>query len=114
MAKFGTYWRNNSGAWKDAVGRLIRYGLGSFTKKDKLKSGDWVGITPVYCYVPEIGWTTLGVFTNVEMKHSDWKFYQSDETACHQKNFHDIVIANGGFAGFARNPEEFRRIIKRG
>jgi hypothetical protein len=63
--------RNNSGAWKDAVGRVIWYGLGSFKKKDNFKSGDYVGITPVLI-TPDMVGAVIGVFTNIEMKESDW------------------------------------------
>lgn len=114
-AKLGIdLWRNNSGVLPDENGRPVRFGLGSFTKKDEKASSDFIGITPVNAYVEGIGWTVLGVFTAVEMKPSDWKFYQSDKRACYQKNFHDIVRKNGGFAGFATNEADFLRIIRRG
>lgn len=105
-------WRNNSGAWKDDTGRVIWYGLGSFTKRDKYKSSDYIGIVPTVI-TPDMVGKTLGVFVAVEMKAEDWKFYQSDEIALKQKNFHDIVKKAGGYAGFARNILDFRRIIGR-
>jgi hypothetical protein len=104
--------RNNSGAWRDESGRLIRYGLGSFTKADKVASSDFIGITPVFI-TPDMVGKVLGVFTAVEMKPSDWKFLQSDERALHQSNFHAIVKKAGGFAGFATCVKDFRRIIGR-
>lgn len=108
-----TLFRNNSGAWKDDTGRFMRYGLGSFdSKRDKLASSDYIGITPVFI-TPDMVGQVIGVFTAVEMKPSDWKFVQSDERALHQRNFHDIVKKAGGFAGFATCVADFRRIISR-
>ena len=104
--------RNNSGGFYDETGRFIRYGLGSFTDKDQKASSDYIGITPVFI-TPDMVGKVLGVFTAVEMKPSDWKFYQSDKRALYQKNFHDIVKKSGGFAGFATNILDFRRIIGR-
>lgn len=112
-AKLGdTLWRNNSGGFYDETGRFVRYGLGSFTDKDEKKSSDWIGITPKFI-TPQMVGTVLGVFTALEMKAEGWKFYQSDKRALHQKNFHDIVRANGGYAGFAIYPNDYRRITGR-
>ena len=105
-------WRNNSGGFYDERGRFVRYGLGSFTEKDEKASSDYIGITPVFI-TPDMVGKVVGVFTAVEMKPEGWKFYQSDKRALHQKNFHDIVRQNGGFAGFATCIKEFRRIINR-
>lgn len=106
--------RNNSGAYKDEYGHFIRYGLGSFIpEKDKKASSDYIGIAPTLI-TPEMVGHYIGVFTAVEMKPDDWRFLPSDKRALYQKNFHDMVIQNGGFAGFARNVDEFRRIIGRG
>lgn len=108
-------WRNNVGVLRDENGRPIRYGLANDTAalNKNIKSSDFIGITPVQAYVEGIGWTVLGVFTAIETKAEDWKFYQSDERALAQQAFHDIVRKAGGFAGFARNITEFRRIIGR-
>lgn len=105
-------WRNNSGGFYDEKGRFVRYGLGSFTEKDDYKSSDYIGITPVFI-TPEMVGSVVGVFTAVEMKAEGWKFYQSDKRALKQSNFHDMVLRNGGYAGFASNVPEFRRIIRR-
>lgn len=104
--------RNNSGGCYDDTGRFIRYGLGSFTEKDQKASSDFIGITPMLIMPDMIG-RIVGVFTAVEMKAENWKFYQSDKRALHQKNFHDMIAQHGGFAGFARNVEDFRKIIGR-
>lgn len=107
-----TLWRNNSGMLFNEHGTPVRYGLGSFTPKDKKKSSDFIGITPKFI-TPQMVGTVLGVFTAVEMKAEGWKFYHSDETALHQRNFHDIVRANGGYAGFAIYPNDYKRITGR-
>lgn len=108
-----TLLRNNSGGFYDEKERFVRYGLGSFEKKDKMKSSDYIGLTPEWAYIPRFGWLWVGVFTAVEMKPLGWKFTTSDERACHQQNFHDMVKKNGGYAGFATCPNDFRRIIGR-
>jgi hypothetical protein len=105
-------WRNNSGGFFDNTGRFVRYGLGSFTDKDEMKSSDYIGIKPTFI-TPQMVGTVLGVFTAVEMKAEGWKFYQSEKRALHQRNFHDIVRANGGYAGFAIYPNDYRRITGR-
>jgi hypothetical protein len=104
--------RNNSGGFYDETGRFVRYGLGGFTDRDKKASSDYIGITPVFV-TPDMVGTVVGVFTAVEMKPEGWKILPSDKRALYQRNFHDIVIQSGGFAGFATNVPEFRRIIGR-
>lgn len=103
--------RNNSGGFYDERGRFVRYGLGSYTDKDQLASSDYIGWTPVFITPDMIG-AVLPVFTAVETKPSDWVFIKSDKRALHQKNFIDNVLNAGGYAGFARNVDDFRRIIK--
>lgn len=107
--------RNNVGACQDATGRLIRYGLMNESAKqnEQIKSSDYVGICPVWCYRENIGWGWVGVFTAVETKASTWQFSQSDKRALAQSKFHDMVRSYGGFAGFATGPDDVRRIIGR-
>ena len=106
-------YRNNSGALKDEFGRLVRYGLCNESKQlnDKIKSSDLIGVTPVNAYVEGVGWVKLGVFTAIECKPEGWVFYESDKRAVAQLAFIDIIRKAGGFAGFARSVEEFKRII---
>jgi hypothetical protein len=106
--------RNNVGACMDEHGRLIRYGLMNESAKqnEKIKSSDYIGITPVRCFVDNLGLVTLGVFTAIETKASDWTFSQNDKRAVAQAAFHDIVRGYGGFAGFATGPDDVRRIIR--
>lgn len=105
-------WRNNSGAFVDQTGRMVRYGLCNDSKKlsDRVKSSDYIGITPV-TITPDMVGRTIGVFTAIETKDSEWKFLQSDKRSLAQAAFHDIVRRAGGFAGFARSIEEFKKIV---
>lgn len=103
-------WRNNSGGFYDEKGRFVRYGLGSFEDRHKLKSSDWIGITPVFI-TPDMVGRVVGVFTAIETKHSDWKFSSADKRCLYQKNFIDKVVSAGGYAGFATCVNDFRKII---
>lgn len=96
-----TLWRNNNGAFQDASGRWVRYGLcnDSTALSNHVKSSDFIGIAPG------------GIFTAIEIKPSDWTFDETDKRAIAQKNFHDIVKAAGGYAGFVRNIEDFKKIV---
>ncbi len=104
--------RNNSGGYYDEHGRFVRYGLGSFTDKDEKASSDYIGYTPTFI-TPQMVGMILPIFTAIEMKPSDWKFYQKDKRALYQKNFHDMITAANGHAGFATCVDDFRRIIGR-
>lgn len=108
-------WRNNSGVLKNEQGTPVRYGLmnESSALNEKIKSSDYVGITPINAYVEGIGWTVLGVFTAIEMKHSKWRFNPLDKKELAQEAFCNIVRQAGGFAGFATCPEDFRKIIRK-
>ena len=107
-------WRNNVGACMDDRGRMIRYGLcnDSPILAKHVKSSDFIGIAPVVVTQEMVG-HVVGVFTAVETKASDWKMVPSDKRGIAQAAFHDIVLRSGGFAGFARTVEEFRRIVRR-
>jgi len=107
-------WRNNVGALPDEHGRYVRYGLcnDSAVLARNVKSSDFIGITPVVI-TPDMVGQTIGVFTAVETKPSNWRQVPSDKRAVAQAAFHDIVKNAGGFAGFARNVQEFLRIIKK-
>ena len=61
--------RNNSGAYQDDTGRLIRFGLGNESKRvnDHIKFGDYIGWTPI-TITPEMIGKTVAVFTNIEIK----------------------------------------------
>lgn len=103
--------RNNSGAFKNEAGRLVRFGLGGFKKSDEMKSSDWIGYTPTLIMPHHIG-RIMAVFTAIEVKQSDWAYNPADERSLHQWNFIDMIEKAGGNAGFATNTEDFKRIIK--
>lgn len=107
--------RNNVGACEDATGRFIRYGLmnESIKQNKEIKSSDYIGITPTWCFVDGIGWGYLGVFTALETKASGWKFSAADERAVAQDKFHQIVRGYGGYAGFVTGPGDLQRICRR-
>lgn len=117
FANIGPLWRNNSGAFKDDTGRLIRFGLGheSAATNAEMKSSDYIGITPVVAYLASLQrWATLGVFTALEMKPGGWKLNPSDKRGHAQANFHRIVREAGGFAGFVTDPKDVHKYILRG
>jgi len=109
-----TLWRNNSGACYDDTGRLIRYGLANDSKEMNavIKSSDLIGITPLVI-TPDMVGQTIGVFTAIETKASDWTRQPGDKRAEAQAKFHDIVQRNGGFAGFASSPNDVATITRR-
>lgn len=104
-------WRNNSGAFTDEYGRFVRFGLGSFTPQQHCASSDYIGIRPVLI-TPDMVGQVVGVFLAVEMKAENWKYYKNDKHTADQQKFIDIVNNSGGFAGFARNVEEFKKIAR--
>lgn len=113
MARMGGHaWRNNVGACVDDTGRQIRYGLAntSASMNQEIKSSDVIGVTPVLITPAHVG-QTLGVFTALECKPSNWKWYPSDKRAPAQAKFHDIVRSAGGYAGFVLGNEYIPGII---
>jgi len=107
-------WRNNVGACVDETGRMIRYGLvnESAALSARIKSSDYVGITPVMI-TPDMVGTVIGVFTAVETKAEGWKFKPNDARAAAQAAFHDLVRKAGGFAGFATCVADFYNIVRK-
>ena len=108
-------WRNNSGATMDETGRMVRFGLGNDSAQlnKRFKSSDLIGVTSVLVTQEMVG-TVVGVFTAVEVKHSEWlagKKLDDRETA--QLAFISHVINRGGFAGFAPSVDAFRRITRK-
>lgn len=107
-----TLMRNNVGVAQTHDNRPVRYGLCNESKKQNkvLKSSDLIGITPVLITSQMVD-QVLGIFTAVETKHNGWT-YKGDEREFAQQNFIDLVLRNGGYAGFANDVNSFRRIIK--
>lgn len=94
-------YRNNSGAYKDDTGRLVRYGLGNDSARlcNVFKMGDLVGIKPVVI-TPEMLGQTIGQFWMREVKRSDWK-YSGGEHELAQLNAINLVNRSGGDAAFS-------------
>ena len=107
-------WRNNNGlAWNEH-GQPVRFGLcnESAALSKRIKSSDWIGITPVVI-TPDMVGMTVGVFTAIETKKEGWKLTPSDERGHAQAAYHEIVRKAGGFAGFASTVAEFLKIVRR-
>lgn len=104
--------RNNSGAFTDATGRHIRFGLGNVSKKhsDHIKSSDLIGFTRV-TITPDMVGRTVAIFTAVEVKKPNAQIKMIDAKLRAQMAFIEWITKNGGFAGFARSVDEFRKII---
>jgi hypothetical protein len=92
--------RNNSGAFKDAAGRLVRYGLGNISRKmnEIFKSSDLIGIEPVVITQDMVG-QTIGRFVAIECKAPGWK-YTGDDHEEAQQRFLCKVVELGGRAYF--------------
>lgn len=111
--RFGNLlFRNNSGAFKDADGRLVRFGLGAVSKKhsDVLKSSDLIGITTFKVTIDMVG-MTIGQFTAVEVKKEGWKRNLNDKRENAQEAFIELVRSKGGCAGFASNEKEYQDMM---
>lgn len=100
-----TLFRNNSGALKDAGGRLVRYGLAndSAALNKVVKSSDLIGWHSETWLHPETFQPTkLARFTAIECKHADWPGYNpQDEHEHAQQRFLEMVVAAGGLARFS-------------
>ena len=96
-------WRNNSGAFPDQTGRLVRFGLGNDSSKINkvFKSSDLIGVTPYVIQPHDVG-DTLGIFTAIEVKTPDWPGVRNDRERA-QEQFLRVVESAGGLQCFARN-----------
>ena len=118
-------WRNNSGVagteghtcskcgnYDPPNGRPVRYGLGNDSAQlnKRIKSSDLIGVTPVVITQEMVG-RTLGVFTAVEVKHSDWTGRTLNERETAQLEFITLARSVGAMAGFAIDIETFRSIV---
>ena len=84
--------RNNTGAIKDAEGRLVRFGLCK-------GSSDLIGFRPTVI-TPEMVGKTVAVFTAIEVKTPTGK------PTPEQVHFIKRVKELGGIAGIARSVED--------
>lgn len=104
--------RNNSGAFTDETGRLVRYGLANDSKalNKKVKSGDLVG-WQLTLVTPEMVGRVLPVFASFEIKPEDWKpprpgtreFVERYEP---QLAWINLVLRAGGRAKFVTNADQ--------
>jgi len=97
--------RNNSGAFKDDDGRVVRYGLANESKQanEVLKSPDLIGWRPKLIEPQHVG-MTFGLCTMREIKHEGWTFSPNDRHEAAQLNFLNLAIADGCDAAFATGP----------
>lgn len=112
--------RNNSGGFYDKTGRFVSFGLGAGNEagcKDFMKTyktGDRVGWTPV-TITPEMVGKTIAVFTNIEIKafgFNEKLHYNKNTREYGQNNFNNLVINQGGIAGFASCAVDVDRMIQ--
>lgn len=97
MSKRGVkLFRNQTGAFTDKDGRLVRFGL-------CVGGSDLIGWTPVTVTADMVG-KRLAVFTAIEVKTPKGK------TSPEQTNFIDRVKIDGGIAGVARSAEDATQI----
>ena len=112
--------RNNSGAFKDETGRLVRFGLGNESKKlnDLYKFGDYIGATPVTITQEMVG-KTVAIFTNLEVKPDGdrgktllkaMNHPTSREAA--QGRAIELVRNFGGVGGFVTNAVEVNQVFR--
>jgi L-rhamnose isomerase len=110
---YGTqFMRNNSGAFQDATGRSIRFGLGNISKKhsENIKSSDLIGFTCVLI-TPEMVGKTIAVFTAGEIKKEGWKRNLKDTRENAQAAFINWIRSKGGIANFLTSITDFHRTI---
>ncbi len=98
--------RNNSGAWQDPAGRVVRYGLGNVSKQFNavMKSSDYVGVEPVLI-TPDMVGKVIGRFYAREYKPEGWK-YTGTERERAQLAFINKVNSLGGNAAFCSDPSQ--------
>jgi len=106
-----TLLRNNSGAFKDETGRLVRYGLGQISNTQPYKSSDLIGWTEVVV-TPEMVGQRIAIFTAVEIKRQSWKATK-DEREEKQRNFINWIKARGGIAGMVNSVDDFVKLFIR-
>ena len=104
-------WRNNSGAYFDKRGVLVRYGLGNASKaiNKVLKSSDLIGVTRVNIQPHHLG-RTMAVFTALEIKQDTKRIRSPRESA--QSNYINLVRDCGGIAGFCDDVKDVEILIR--
>ncbi len=107
--------RNNSGVLMNDVGIPVRFGLGNESSRTnkELKTGDYVGWTPV-AITPEMVGKVIPVFTNVEVKANGFlkkDVYNKNSREYGQDNFNRLVVKYGGIAAFVSNAAEVDQLV---
>ena len=98
--------RNNSGVLLNPDTRTpVRFGLGNDSQQVNkvFKSSDLIGVTPVKCMCGH----TYGVFTAIEVKHSDAILSHRNPIYAAQRNFVNVINKKAGLAGFVKNQKDF-------
>lgn len=105
-AKMGArLWRNQVGAFEDASGRWVRFGLANDSKamNEVVKSSDLVGPWPVLIQPHHVG-QVIGQFAAVEVKEVGWQYTATPHERA-QLAFGELVIKCGGrFQFYAGGP----------
>jgi hypothetical protein len=90
-------WRNNTGALKDAAGRLVRYGLCP-------GSSDLIGLRTRIITEADLG-HRFAQFVAIEVK-------DRGRLTPEQQRFIDLVTTCGGLAGVAHSVDDARAILR--
>ena len=98
-------WRNNSGALKDAGGRLVRFGLGNVSAQ----------LNRVWKSSDLIGRTARGRFVAVECKPPGWSIlgHRLTDHELAQLAFLMDVAWSGGLATFCSDPRQLEEALRR-
>lgn len=93
-------WRNNVGALLDSRNVPVRYGLANDSRElnTVVKSGDLIGWRAVLITPAHVG-TLIAQFVSRECKRPGWS-YKGDDHERAQLKWAEIVMADGGDAGF--------------
>lgn len=97
-------WRNHRGAAKTDRGGFITFGLGPDGASDE------IGFTKVKI-TPDMVGDTVAVFTAIEIKKPGSS--TAKKRLKSQKRFVSNIKEAGGIAGFARSPEDIKKILEK-
>ncbi len=103
--------RNNSGAFKDQEGRLVRFGLGNISNKS-MKSSDLIGITTI-TITPDMIGKQVGIFTACEVKSEEWKPSEASAREKSQNDFLNWVRLRGGIGMMVNSVDQFKLLMQR-
>ena len=104
-------WRNNRGAFKDASGQWVRYGLANDTKDlgRRLRAHDLIGWRRVVI-TPDMVGKAIAQFVSVECKREDWRppepGTEEHEHYAGQAAWRDLVNKEGGYSVIITDPSQ--------